>query len=77
MVTKGGTMNKLRKLRQCKNLSIKEVAEKLGLTRNAISQYENGRRTPSIKIMQNLSEVLDVDLQTIVKCFTKDNKEEE
>lgn len=70
-------MNKLRKLRQCKNLSIKEVAEKLGLTRNAISQYENGRRTPSIKIMQNLSEVLDVDLQTIVKCFTKDNKEEE
>ena len=70
-------MNKLRKLRQGKNLSIKEVAEKLGLTRNAISQYENGRRTPSIKIMQNLSEVFDVDLQTIVKCFTKDNKEEE
>ena len=67
-------MNNLRNLRLEKNLTIKEFARNLQLTRNAISQYENDKRTPSIAIMQKMAEILNVDLQTVVNCFVKDKE---
>ena len=67
-------MNNLRNLRLEKNLTIKEFARNLQLTRNAISQYENDKRTPSIVVMQKMAEILNVDLQTVVNCFVKDKE---
>ena len=67
-------MNNLRNIRLEKNFTIKEFAKKLQLSRNAISQYECNKRTPSIVIMQKMAEILDVDLQSIIYCFVKDKE---
>ncbi len=61
----------LREIRKKKNITIKELALKLKLTRNAITQYETGKRTPSLQTMQKLADALEVDLQTIFECFVK------
>jgi len=61
----------LREIRKKKNITIKELALKLKLTRNAITQYETGKRTPSLQTMQKLADALEVDLQTIIECFVK------
>ncbi len=51
---------RLRELRKEKNLTMKQLAEKIGLTEQAISQYERGIRTPSSNITDKLCEALDI-----------------
>ena len=60
---------KLVKLRNEKNVSQTQVAETLGLTRAAISQYETGQRIPSDEIKIKLSNYYGVTVQEIF--FTK------
>lgn len=49
----------LPKLRQEKNLTQKELAEKLFVTRQAVSRWENGETTPSIDMAKLIANVLD------------------
>lgn len=67
--------SKLRQLRKSKKVQIAEITLALKCSRNTISQYETGKRTPSIETMQKLAKALEVDLQTIVNCFVKDKNE--
>lgn len=67
----------LRMIRKSKNVSIKDLSKKIGTTRNAISQYETRRRTPSLETMQKIAKALDVDLQTIVNCFIDDENKKD
>lgn len=60
---------KLVKLRNEKNVSQTQVAETLGLTRAAISQYETGQRIPSDEIKIKLSNYYGVTVQELF--FTK------
>lgn len=60
---------KLVKLRNEKNVSQTRVAETLGLTRAAISQYETGQRIPSDEIKIKLSNYYGVTVQELF--FTK------
>lgn len=60
---------KLVKLRNEKNISQSQVAESLGLTRAAISQYETGQRIPSDEIKIKLSNYYGVTVQDLF--FTK------
>lgn len=60
---------KLVKLRNEKNISQSQVAESLGLTRAAISQYESGQRIPSDEIKIKLSNYYGVTVQELF--FTK------
>ncbi len=60
---------KLVKLRKGKNISQTEVAENLGITRAAVSQYEAGQRIPSDEIKIKLANYYSVTVQELF--FTK------
>lgn len=51
---------RLRQERIAKCLTQKQVAEAVGLTYNAISQYESGVREPSIDVLVQLCKFLEV-----------------
>lgn len=52
----------LRQLRMASNLSQKQMAERLGITDSAISQYETGRRTPPYETMESIADYFNVDM---------------
>lgn len=43
--------SRLRELRQHSNLTLKEVAERLGVTIRSICRYEDGSREPSVDLI--------------------------
>ena len=57
--------NRIKKLRQLKKVSQGNLAKVIGLTNQAISQYENGKRNPNEKIWQQLAEYFDVSVPYI------------
>lgn len=50
-------IERLKEMRIKSKLTQKEVAEKMSLTRTAISNYENGIREVSIIILEKLSDI--------------------
>ena len=54
--------HKLKTLRQAKKLNQGEVAEATGIIRSSLSNYETGRRTPSLEQIRILAEFYEVDL---------------
>lgn len=59
----------LKNLRQNKKLTQTELGVLIGVTGEAICQYEKNKRIPNIHNMQKLAQALDVDLKTILECF--------
>ena len=57
--------NNLKQIRIEKGLTQEEVAEKIGLTRQAISGYESGKRQPSIDMLTKLAEVYEISIESI------------
>lgn len=55
----------LKLLRKRKNLTQKELAEKVGVKQNSYANWENGNREPNIEKIQKLADVLDVRLDTL------------
>ncbi len=51
---------KLKELRKAQNLSQKQVADKIGVTLSAYSNYEQGIREPSYDILKKLCKLFDV-----------------
>lgn len=60
-------VEKLRELRKKKGLTHQEVADRLGLTRAAYSNYESGFRTPNIETACKLAKLYGVKVETLVK----------
>lgn len=56
---------KLVNLRLKKNVSQTQVAESLGITKAAISQYESGQRIPSDEVKIKLSNYYGVTVQNL------------
>lgn len=54
--------SKLKTLRKGRKLTQHELAEKLGVTRCTISNYEVGRRSPHISELKRFAEFYGVDL---------------
>lgn len=52
--------NRVRELRLAKSLSQEQLAEKIGLTKQAISQYERGERNPSMTVLDALCDFFNV-----------------
>lgn len=56
----------IRKLRQSKNLTQEAFAEKLFVTRQTVSNYENGRSRPDIDMVGLIAEVLETDANAVL-----------
>lgn len=54
--------NRLKQLRKAKRLRQKDVAEQLGITREAYNQYENNRRQPSASVLVQLAAYFQVSI---------------
>lgn len=56
----------MRSARIRKNMTQDELAEKLFVTRQTVSNYETGRSRPDIEILMNTAEVLGVELNELL-----------
>ncbi|MBR4934910.1 MAG: helix-turn-helix domain-containing protein [Anaerotignum sp.] len=60
------TKDILLELRMKKGLSQDELAEKVYVTRQAVSRWENGETTPNIETLKLLSQLFDVSINTLL-----------
>ena len=60
------TKEVLRTLRMRNGLSQDELAEKLFVTRQAVSRWENGETTPNVEALKLLSRLFDVSINTLL-----------
>ena len=66
-------MNNLKNLRKAKKLSQAEVAKALGLTRQALCNYENDLREPDFATLQKMSEFFKVSVDFIMDIDNSTN----
>ena len=65
------TKTVLLNLRTEKGLSQEELAEKLFVTRQAVSRWENGETLPSTEVLKLLSKFFQVSINTLLGCPRK------
>lgn len=53
-------MKNLRKIRKLSGMTMKDLAERIGVSESAISQYENGKRQPGYETLIELSKIFNV-----------------
>ena len=66
--------NLIYELRNRNHLTQKELADKLSVTSQAISKWENGRGIPDIEMLQKLSEIFKVDISEILTGSIKEKQ---
>lgn len=57
----------LKKVRLDKNMTQKDVADRLGCTPNIYSRYETGERQPSIDTLISLSQIFEKSIDYLVE----------
>jgi transcriptional regulator with XRE-family HTH domain len=57
---------RLRSARQANSLSLRDLADRLGVSPSMISQIENGRANPSVSTLYSIAEELDVSLDELL-----------
>ena len=62
----------LKEIRKKKKLSQLKVAFDLNISREAISYYENGKRSPSIEMLLTFSEYYNVSIDYLVGRIQQD-----
>ncbi len=60
--------NKIKELRVAQKLTQNEFATRLGVTKSAISSYENGSRLPSYDILIKISHIFKVSTDYLLGC---------
>ena len=60
------TKDLIYELRTKKGLSQEELAEKVFVTRQAVSRWENGETIPNIDALKLLSKLFDVSINTLL-----------
>ena len=63
----------IKKLRKEKGMTQDELAEKLCVTRQAVSNWEMGKTQPDVDTLTKLAEVFDVSVEQII--YGKETKE--
>ncbi len=64
----------IKKIRQDNKLTQKELADKLGVTFQAVSKWENGKNVPDISILKEMSKMFNVDIDEILDGEKKPKK---
>lgn len=64
----------IKDIRKKNNLTQAELANKLGVTYQAVSKWENGKNIPDIAILKQISEMFNVDINEILSGERKKKK---
>ena len=56
----------IRDLRSQKNMTQDELAEKLFVTRQTVSNYETGKSRPDVEMLTRIAEALDTDVNSLI-----------
>jgi transcriptional regulator with XRE-family HTH domain len=64
----------IKQIRQDNKLTQKELADKLGVTYQAVSKWENGKNVPDISILKEMSKMFNIDIDEILDGEKKDKK---
>ncbi|MBE8722616.1 helix-turn-helix domain-containing protein [Sphingobacterium pedocola] len=64
---------KIKEIRKDKSITIQELADKAGVSKGLISQIENNRTVPSLFVLINIVNALDVDLNEFFQDFKTNN----
>ena len=64
----------IKQLRKDNNLTQNEFANKLGVTYQAVSKWENGKNVPDIATMKEISNLFGVNIDKIISG-KKENKD--
>lgn len=63
----------LLQLRKLKNLTQEDIAEKVGVSRQAVAKWESGETTPDLERARLLAQVLGVSLDDLTNYEPKEN----
>lgn len=66
--------NFIKTIRLENNLTQKELADRLGVTYQAVSKWENGKNVPDIGILKQMSEEFQVNIEELLNGEKKINK---
>jgi len=64
----------IKKIREDNKLTQKELADKLGVTFQAVSKWENGKNVPDISIIKEMSKEFNIDINEILEGEKKEVK---
>lgn len=60
-------MNGLKRVREAVRMSQTELADKIGVQPNAVSQYESGARTPRAALLLKIAQVLGCTVDELLR----------
>ena len=59
--------NLIKKIRKNNNLTQKQLADKYGVTYQAVSKWENGKNIPDISLIKQMSKDFNIDIEDILE----------
>ncbi len=65
---------KIKTQRKKKGFTLKALAERVGCTDAYISQIETGKAKPSIKVLQKIAKVLEVEIRDLLNNDKQEEK---
>ena len=64
----------IKKIRNENNLTQKDLADKLGVTYQAVSKWENGKNIPDIAVLKQICDEYNIDINEILNGEKKEKK---
>ena len=65
----------IRALRTARGMTQEELAEKLFVTRQTVSSWENGKSRPDVETLETIAEALETDVMALIYGVRADEKE--
>lgn len=66
----------VRRERQDRHLTIKELGDKAGLSEIYVGEIERGQKYPSAKVLESLAQALDMDIAELLELFAEEIRQE-
>ena len=66
----------IRRERQDRHMTIKELGDKAGLSEIYVGEIERGQKYPSAKVLESLAQALDIDIDELLELFAEEIRQE-
>ena len=60
----------IKRIRNERGFTQKELSKKIGTTQQNLAQYENGKRNPKIETIYKIADALEVDISELLEYKT-------